>query len=361
MINQIFKTKLTKKPPMPLLRKEFRANILAHATAFIINIGLYAATHNYFFIWLQIASLSFIGVYNSRSNKIIDFNLINHFISVMLFYLISMLIGHNESLYLCLIFIFTYIFFILKNNGYHHSFNLWMYIQALLIGTTFTKYPFSMKLIATCFGFIEAMVLLNIMLLIFKNNTDYQAEPYYHRIIKIPAYQWLDNKRPEVKLAIRGAFTAAILYAICTTFNDIKPNWAVVTAVICLTRDDKAASLKAMIGMTIGTIIGWPICLLIAQYLNSYTDVVAVLTWLFLLIGLIYSFEATIKPRLITSVFITISLFITVACVSISLNIDGSIRYINLKGINSVVGIIFSLISLMAWEKLHRIFDEIKT
>ena len=56
-----------------------------------------------------------------------------------------MLIGGNHLLYICLILSFAYSFFILKDNGYHKSANLWMYLQALLIGTTFTNYAFYLK------------------------------------------------------------------------------------------------------------------------------------------------------------------------------------------------------------------------
>jgi hypothetical protein len=351
---------IVKSAPLPRVKKQFKANIYAHALAFILNVSIFIFTENFFFIWVQIASLCFIGVNKSRSPQIVDMNMVNHFVAVMIFYISSMLIGNNELLYLGLIFVFTYSFFIIRDNGYGQSFNLWMYIQALLIGTTFTTYPFSFKVYATIVAFIESIIILNITLFIFKNENEHKVEHHYLKVIKIPLEKWLDIKHPEVKLAIRGAFTAVILYAICKTFNDAKPNWAVVTAISCLTRDDKVASVRAMKGILIGTIVGWPICLAIAHYFDQDIVLITFMIWIFLLLGLISSFEATIKPRLIISVLTTISLLIAVACVGVAFHIN-ELNYINLKIINTIVGLTCALTSLLIWGKMNQIFEEVET
>lgn len=343
---------------IPKIRNQFKANIYAQASAFILNVSLYAITQNLIFIWVELACLSFIGMYNAKSPEFFDRNIFNHFISVMCYYFISLLIGDNSALYLILIFIFTYAFFILRSNGYHRSLNLWMYIQALLIGTTFTSYPFHYKIIATIIGYLEAQFLLNFAFKISGNKVQHEAELRYHHVIKIPVTTWLDSRRPEVKLALRGSFTAAILYAICSVFHDIKPNWAVVTAISCLQRDDYLASIRAIKGIGIGTLVGWPIAIALIKILGIHTDISTGLIWLFLIIGLSCGLELSIKPRLPLQIASSLFILLAVTCVSISLQLD-EISYLNLKTVNSIIGICVAFVAILSWQKLHKIFDEV--
>lgn len=343
---------------LPKLHDHFKANIYAQGVSFIINTSLYAYSNNLIFIWVELACLSFIGTYNAKSPKFFDRNMFNHFVSVMLYYLISLAIGENGPLYLILVFVFTYVFFILRNNGYHKSLNLWMYIQALLIGATFTSYPFHYKIIATIIGYIEAQLVLNLSFRFISNTAQHEAEMHYVQVIKIPITTWFDSKRPEVKLALRGSFTAAILYAVCSSFHDIKPNWAVVTAVSCLQRDDFAASFRAMKGISIGSIIGWPIAVGLTIILSNHTEISTGFIWLFMLVALICSFEIALRPRLTFQIMNTIFFLLAAACVGVSLKINSGI-YLNLKVINSLIGVFGAFLSLLMWKKIHELFAEV--
>lgn len=338
---------------LPSIRSEFRANIYAQSCAFIINVGLFAITSNYIFIWIEFAVLAFIGMYNAKSPRFFDRNILNHFISVMIFYLASMLIGSNHLLYICLIFIFTYSFFILKDNGYHKSANLWMYLQALLIGTTFTNYAFYLKIIATAIAYIEAQVILNLAFKFLNTTAQHQAEMRYHKVLKIPVKTWFNIQRPEVRLAIRGSITAALLYMLCSKFNDVKPNWAVVSAIACLQRNDFNASLRAIKGVAIGSISAWPLATLLVYGLNGHQDISGILVWIFLLISLICSFEISIKPRLHLQVISSGLMILAVTCVSTALENGSSYLYLSLKVMNSLSGVSAAYLVLLIWNKIH--------
>ncbi len=343
---------------LPSIRSEFRANIYAQSCAFIINVGLFASTNNYIFIWIEFAALAFIGMYNAKSPKFFDRNILNHFISVMIFYLVSMSIEGNHLLYICLIFIFTYLFFILKDNGYHKSANLWMYLQALLIGTTFTNYPFYLKIIATAIAYIEAQVILNLAFKLLNTTAQHQAEMRYHRVLKIPLKTWFDLHRPEVRLAIRGSITAALLYALCSKFNDIKPNWAVVSAIACLQRDDFTASLRAIKGVAIGSIVAWPLASLLVYGLNGHQDISAILIWVFLLISLICSFEIGIKPRLHLQIISSGLMILAITGVATALETNNSYAYLSLKVMNSLTGISVAYLALLLWDKSKQFWQK---
>lgn len=345
---------------LPIIRNQFKPNIYAHATTFIINIGLYVVSQNLIFVWIQLAALSFIGTYNAKSHNFFDRNIFNHFVSVMCYYLLSMLIGNHREVYVFLVFGFTYVFFILRNNGYNKSLNLWMYIQALLIGSTFTSYPFQYKIYATVIAYIEAQLILYLAFRIKSNDLPYEAESRYLDVIKLPIVTWCDSRRPEVILAIRGALTAAVLYSLCVSFDDIKPNWAVVTAVSCLQRDDYVASLRAIKGVAIGTIIGWPISYAVIYWFDGYPEISTIALWTFMLVALTCSFELSLKPKLILQIASALCFLLAATCVSISLQVQEQ-QYLSLKVLNSLIGVSIAYLVLQLWQYTRKQFMQIKT
>lgn len=341
------------------LRAQYRANIYAQAFAFILNASLFGITSSNLFIWCELACLCFIANHTAKSPKFIDRNILNHFFSVMCYYLISVFVENIPALYLCLVFVFTYFYFILKDNGYNRSLHLWMYIQALLIGTTFTDYPFEYKILATILGYIEAQLLLNLVFKFMSNNETHEAESDYLNIFKIPITTWFDGSKAEVKLAIRGAFTAAITYAICSNFHDIKPNWAVVAAISCLQRDDYEASIRSIKAIAIGSLTGWPIAMVLIFICGNHSEIGTAMIWIFMLSGLVCSFELIIRPNLYLQIFSALTFLLAISAVAIALKID-SYNYLNLKVINSLIGVVISLIVLFIWDKLNKTFKEIK-
>jgi hypothetical protein len=344
---------------LPKIRPQFRASLAAQGIAFILNITLFVLTNNYFFIWTELACFCFFGGHIAKSPTFIDRNILNHFISVMAYYLISLLIEFNNTLYLCLIFSFTYVYFILRNNGYHKSFNLYMYIQALLIGTTFTSYPFHDKILATIVAYIEAQLILNLAFKFTKVRAVHETELRYHHVFKISAISWLDFQRPEVRLAIRGAFTAAILYALCSSFHDMKPNWAVVAALSCLQRDDYTASLRAIKGVGIGSLLGWPLAAGLIYILTDHIEISTALIWIFMLSAMVCSFELFIRPRLWLQILNSVLVLISVICVGVSLQIKG-LGYLDLKVLNSLIGIVVAMVTLLIWQKMHKFFADVR-
>lgn len=345
---------------LPKIRPQFRANLTAQGITFILNITLFVLTNNNFFIWTELACFCFFGAYISKSPTFFDRNIFNHFISVMTYYLISLLIGSNTALYLCLIFSFTYVYFILRNNGYHKSLNLYMYVQALLIGTTFTSYPFHYKILATIVAYIEAQLILNLAFKFSSVWATHEAELRYHHVFKISAIRWLDFQRPEVRLALRGAFTAAILYALCSSFHDMKPNWAVVAALSCLQRDDYTASLRAIKGVGIGSLLGWPLAAGLIYILADHINISTALIWIFMLSAMVCSFELFLRPRLWLQILNSVLVLISVICVGVSLQIKG-LAYLDLKVLNSLIGIVVAMLILWTWQKTNKYFANVKT
>ena len=336
------------------IKPEFKANIYAHAICFLLNIIGYTLTDSFFFIWIEIACSCFIGYHNAKSPTFFDRNILNHFITVISFYFLTYLIGDNDSLYIILIFTFTYFYFILKDNGFNKSNQLWMYIQALLIGTTFVSFPFSEKIYATVIGYIEAQLILNLAFTFFSNNEQHEAEKKYFDAFKISWQDWFDiNHNPSVKLAIRGAVTAMLLYGACSNFHDIKPNWAVATAISCLQRDDNDGSMRAIKGITAGSLIGWPLEVGIISILGHHDILATLLLWGFMIVALALSLEQLKSPTLSRQIAITIFFLITTTCLAIGMQ-SSSYTYLHLKIINSVIGAGGAFIMLNIWKKLHK-------
>ena len=331
------------------LKPEFKANIYAHAFSFLINIVGYGITLNFFFIWVELASLCFIGYHNTKSPTFFDRNIQNHFITIICFYSVAHLIGNNDYAYLILVFAFTYFYFILRYNGYNKSNQIWVYIQALLIGTTFINFPFYEKIGATILGYVEAQLILNLSFWFFANNLAYEIEKKYLEVFKMSVQDWFDVHKPAVKLAIRGSVTASVLYAMCLVFHDIKPNWAVVVAVSCLQRDDNPASIRAIKGIAIGSIIGWPLSYAVTAIFSNHLIMATVVLWVMLLAAVIVSFEQITKPTLIKQIIITILFLIITTCIAIGLDVS-NYNYVHLKIINSLIGAFVAFIVVLLWQ-----------
>jgi uncharacterized membrane protein YccC len=242
---------------------------------------------------------------------------------------------------------------VLKNNGYTQSLNLWMYLQALLIGTTFLGYPFFNKIVATLIGYLEAQVLLNLAFYCLKATEKHEEELVYLDVLKLPFSVWWDLSRIEVRLAIRGSITAALLYIVCTNWHDVKPNWAVVSAIACLLRDDYYASMRAIIGVTIGSILAWPIGSWLIAHLGINTEISTVLLWCFMLLGLMFGAELRLRPSLVVQILSSGLLLLAVTCVAISLQISNSYQYLELKVVNSLIGVSVAFLVLHIWQLIQ--------
>lgn len=344
---------------IPVLRQQFHANIATHASAFIINIAGYIITANPIFIWIQMAALSFIGIQHTKSNKFFDQNLLNHFTAVVVFYILSIPLGKYHETYFLLIMIFTYMFFVLRNNGFDKSLNPWMFIQALLIGTTLPDYPMENKIFATAIAYLETQILLNISFKAFPNNLPYIAEANIIKLNKISADNWLNYKNQGIRLAIRGAITATILYAICISIHDIKPNWAVAAAVSCLIKNDDIASMRTIKALIIGAIAGGIIAQLIHPFMIHHIDITIIGIWLCMILGLACSLENSINPNLYMQAIGGVFLLIATSFVAISLGVN-NIDFTLLKVENTLMGAITGLISLHLWKKIKKIIDEVE-
>lgn len=334
-----------------LLKKDYRANIYAHAGAVILNSLGFFFTGDNIFIWTQLAALSFIGTIQANSPRFLDRNINNQFVSVCVYYMISHLILPYPDLYFMLIFVFTYVFYILKDNGYNKSLTVWMFIQVLLIGTMFVNYPFSFKILATVMGFVEAQVLLNITFLLFPSPIRYHAERRYLDVVKIPLSSWIDIRRLSVQLALRGSLVASSLYVFCSYLHDVKPNWAVISAVSALIRDDRKASLRTIKSTAFASFIAWPICLTAVYYFSNYITFITICLWLFIILSLKFAFDNIKDPSVTNQTLSTGCTLIALACLAISLHIAG-VPYINLKVMNTLLGIGVALWALWVWELL---------
>lgn len=332
------------------IKPEFRANVAAHAISFFINIIAYSITSSFLFIWIELASLCFIGYTNARSKSFFEHNTRNHFFVIIIFYLLAHLTLKNTTAYITLIFIFTYIYFILKDNGFSKTFQLWMYIQALLIGTTLINFSFQDKMLATVIGFIESQVILNFSFYIFKHKSTYEKDLSFKKLLDLPLKNWFSPKNKTVMLALRGSIAAALLYAFCISIHDLKPNWAVIVVVSSLQRDDSIASLRVIKGTIIGSILGWPISIAIFAILASNPTVCAAILWLLLIIAFVVSFEHINTPTLNKQIALTVLFLSIINCVVISLN-SGSYAYVHLKIFNSIAGATMAFLILLLWNR----------
>lgn len=332
------------------IKSEFKANVYAHSVSFLVNIIGYTITSSFFFIWLELASLCFIGFNNVKSKSFFDHNIRNHFITVMLFYAIAHFALRNHIAYLILISIFTYIYFILKDNGFNKSFQLWMYIQALLIGTTLINFSFEDKISATVLGYLEAQLILNITLSLFKNDNLHEKEPSYFRVLRIPLRSFISLKNKTVLLAIRGAISAGALYALCISLNDLKPNWAVVVLISCLQRDDNDASMRVIKGTTIGSVIGWPVSIAILSIFAHNITLCTLFLWLLIIVTFVLSLEQLSQPTLNKQILLTVLFLAILTAVATCLH-SGGYTYVHLKIFNSLIGALTGFCALWLWNK----------
>ncbi len=337
------------------IRNEYRANIVAQSLCFVINCAIYYISDNSIFLWVAIATICFIGIVTSQPKKtIFDRNIFNHFIMVVVYYTISELTSGYHFAYFILIFIFTYVFFILKDSGYDKSVTIWTYVQCLAVATTLTQLPFQTKIVATIISYIEAQVVLYISFRVFPSGINYVRENYIFNFKHGRIKEWYAINSEKVKLAIRGTLTAGILYIICVTLvsNDLKPNWAVVVAIGCILKNDDVASKRTIISGVIGTFVGLLASSLIIKY-NSihYHNLMVLLLWVSLVISIICMFEYRItfssRPQILGIVAVTVAL----TCLYIILDLNSTL-YLELRIINNYLGIGGALIAYIIWRSI---------
>ena len=333
------------------LKPEYRANVIAQFLGLILNCALYVDTDQTFFLWANIACVMFIAFVKSQPrNSFFDLNLFNHLSIVLIYYLLYLVSMHFRLTYFCLIFLFTYFFYIMKDSGFGQSVNLWTYIQSLMVATSFTRFPFHYKILATLWAYAEAQILLYVCFKLFPSGNQYIREKFIFQLKHLRQVTWFNLYNPTVWLAIRGALTAAILYIVCVSFvfNDSKPNWAVIVAVSCLMRNDDAGSKRSMISCTIGSILGTIISLIIIRYLPAHSEISVAISWISIILGLIFIFEYNILKTYPPQIM-SVTLFI-VALVTLSIIPDfNSNQYLHLRIINNFIGLIGTAISLLIW------------
>ncbi|MFN8769537.1 MAG: FUSC family protein [Neisseriaceae bacterium] len=332
------------------LKNRYLANIVAQTLCLFINCLLFYITRNYVFVWVSISALCFIGVVTSQpKHRIIDRNLVNHLITVLLYYIFSHICLEFDFVYFILIFVFTYIFFILKDSGYDKSLTTWTYIQCLLFATTLTHMTFSTKFYSTIVGWIETQLTLWLSFKLFPSSEQYILEKWIYNLKHIKLKEWVSLSYVKVQLAVRGALTAGILYLVCVlVVKDIKPNWSVIAAVACLLKDDDVGSKRTIISFILGTLIGFLISWLII-YLNfRHDELIMMFLWINMIIAVICIFEykitLSIKAQIIGIAAVTISL----TCLYLALNLNGHF-YLVLRATNNIMGIIAALLAYILW------------
>lgn len=342
-----------KYPLMFNIRPAYKANVFAQSICFIINCSVYYISDNPLFLWVAIATICFIGVVTSQPpRKIFDINIFNHFVVVIIYYIVSHLSAGYHFTYFGLIFIFTYVFFILKDSGYDKSLTIWTYVQCLAVATTLTELPFHIKITATIISYVESQLVIYIAFRLFPSGVDYVKENNIINLKQVRLIEWYSLHLEKVKLAIRGAMTAGVLYIICVTLvsNDLKPNWAVVVAIGCILKNDDAGSKRTIITGIIGTFIGLLVSSLVIKYNNiSYHNLVVLLLWISLVISIICMFEYRItlspRPQILGIVAVTVAL----TCLYLILDQNGKF-FLELRVINNYLGIGAALIAYVVWK-----------
>jgi hypothetical protein len=345
------------------LNPQYRANVIAQAACFIINCLIYTITSNPLYIWICISTITFIGIISSQpKGKFWDNNLAHHMLFIILFYFLSAISIKFPASYLILIVIFTYIFYILKDSGYDKSLTLWTLVQAIMFLSSTNQLSFSYKFLGTTLAFFEAQIAIFICFYLFPSNIEYIAEPRVLDIKKIPLREWINPKYEKVRLALRGTLVAGILYLICISYvsDDARPNWAVITALSALLRNDDEGGWHTIISGIIGSIFGFTMAFIVIK-LDMYAPaLIPFILWISLLTALILMFEYTISKTYLTQI-LGIS-FTIVATISSYAVLDlNSKFFLHLRLINNILGITFAFIALTIWIISKKLFPVNKT
>lgn len=340
------------------LNSQYRANVVAQAICFIINCVLFSIYYEPLYIWMCISTITFIGVISSQpKQKFWDTNLLHHLLFVLIFYILATISYDISAAYFILIIIFTYIFYILKDSGYDKSLTIWTLIQAIMFLSSTNQISLTNKILGTGIAFIEAQTIIFICFRLFPTDIEYIAEPKLADIKKISLDEWINPKHSKVRLAIRGTLVTAVLYFVCIYFvsNDLRPNWAIITAISALLRDDDQGGWHTLISGVIGSFFGFIMSYVVIK-LNIYAPhLIPIILWLSLLTAIIFMFEYMITKTYTTQI-LGIS-FTIVATISAYAVLDlNSKFYLHLRLINNLLGIAFSFCALCIWIGVKKIY-----
>ena len=335
----------------PLINSQYRANMVAQSICLLINCWLYALTDNSIYIWVAIAAICFIGGITSYpKNRIINHNLLNHLIIVVSYYILGGMIVDFDYVYFILVFLFTYAFFIVKESGYDKSLNLWTYIQCLAFPTTLLEMPIAIKIYSTFIAYLEVQLVLWLSFKVFPSPELYVQEHRIYNFNYIRLLNWFTLKDDKVKLAIRGAVTAGLLYLICVVFvaKDVKPNWAVIAAVSCLLKDNSISSKRTIIGIMFGSIIGFELSWIVIKGNTFYSSFTIFILWITLIIAAICIFEYKRTLSVIPQIIGMTAVMVCFTCMYLVLELNSRF-YLDLRLINNIIGLIGASIAYFIW------------
>jgi hypothetical protein len=337
------------------LQQDYRANVLAQTLCLLINCGYFYFTSHYAAIWAEVCALCFIGSIDAQPKRgIVDVNLLNHFLVVFLYYLVATVALKVEAGYLVVLFLFTYMFFIFKDSGFDKSINMWVYIQCLAFPTTLTNLSVSAKLLATVVGYLEAQLVVYIFFKLFPSIALYKKESYLLSYKNLRQLGWFKWQQIKVKLALRGSIVAAILYIVCLlNTRDIKPNWAVIAAISCLTRADNLTSRKMIIAILFGTAIGFALSWLMITLNIKNGELLLAILWLILVLVIICVLEYRITESIYTQIIGVSLITVALTCLYFLLDFDSKF-YLQLRVVNNLLGIAAAIAAYFIWQLVYK-------
>lgn len=341
------------------IKENYKANILAQTICLIINCAIFYTSQDYLLIWVESCALNFIGIVTSQpKSRIIDINLVNHFLLVFIYYLLAAITLNSHSGYLVLLFVFTYVFFILKDSGFEKSITTWTFIQCLLFATTLTSLKVELKLYGALLGYLEAQVVLWLSFKIFKSPDIYVKENRLFSYRTLKSINWFNINQMKVKLAIRGSLVAGILYVLCLlNSKDAKPNWAVIAAISCLMRNDNVASRRIIVAIFFGSGIGFVISWLLLSLNVKYDELLVILLWLMLVVVIICIFEFRITMSIYTQIIGVVAVTVAITCLYFILDFDSKF-YLQLRVINNLLGIGAATGTYLIWKYIFKYDDK---
>jgi len=336
------------------LQQDYRANLLAQTLCLVINCGYFYLASAPVAVWVEVCALCFMGSINSQpKGSILDINLLNHFLFVFAYYICASIALKVELAYLFLLFCFTYAFFIIKDSGFDKSVTMWAYIQCLAFPTTLTDLSPFAKLSGTVIGYIEAQIFIWLAFKIFPVDIAYYKEKFLFSYRHIKRLVWFDWRYTQVKLAWRGGLVAAILYVLCLlNTRDVKPNWAVIAALSCLTRADNVTSRKMIISILCGTAVGFGLSWLMIEFHIKNSELLFTILWLALVVVLVCVLEYRITESIYTQIIGVSSVTLALTCLYFLLNFDGKF-YLQLRAINNLLGIAAAIAAYLIWQLVY--------
>lgn len=337
---------------------KYYINIIIHLFCAVIFYTLFSESSNSLFLFLLLNSILLLNINLGNVNKfLLNINLLNHFIFVISFFILYKYTMNSLPLYSIQIFIYTFIFFILKLSKYSKSINTWTYTHIFLVNTNFFDVTINIKIIVFCVNFIFLQLVFLILNFIlkgeYKKNIDDDFILNYKTLISIT---WFNIKSINTQLALRGAITATFLFiaGVFLSNDHIRPTWTIIIAIGCLLSDDCVQCDRLIKNISVATILSLMASILLINlfFINKNMQLILSLISLVFSFYYLYLFNEQNKNKYL---IINNSLIIICVVLFSKVAVLGFYEVFNLRLMSNILGIVTSITVLEIWKFIKKI------